>query len=90
MVKGDPRVIRGWTMYDWANSVYSLTITTAVFPIFYLAITHTDGQDQVLQRYGFRRNRSIPTPSRPASYWWRSSHHCSVGSPIIPVASSSS
>jgi UMF1 family MFS transporter len=52
MVKGDPRVIRGWTMYDWANSVYSLTITTAVFPIFYLAITHTDGQDQVLQRYG--------------------------------------
>jgi UMF1 family MFS transporter len=52
MVKGDPRVIRGWTMYDWANSVYSLTITTAVFPIFYLAITHTDGRDLVLQRYG--------------------------------------
>lgn len=25
-------------MYDWANSVYSLTITTAVFPIYYSAV----------------------------------------------------
>ena len=52
MVKGDPRVIRGWTMYDWANSVYSLTITTAVFPIFYLAVTHQDGTDLVLRDHG--------------------------------------
>jgi len=52
MVKGDPRVIRGWTMYDWANSVYSLTITTAIFPIFYLAITHQDGTDLVLRDHG--------------------------------------
>jgi UMF1 family MFS transporter len=52
MVKGDPRVIRGWTMYDWANSVYSLTITTAIFPIFYLAITHQDGTDLVLRYHG--------------------------------------
>lgn len=40
MEKGNKRIIRGWTMYDWANSVYSLTITSAVFPIFYGAITH--------------------------------------------------
>ena len=52
MVKGDPRVIRGWTMYDWANSVYSLIITTAIFPIFYLAITHQDGTDLVLRDHG--------------------------------------
>ncbi|MBL7952976.1 MAG: MFS transporter [Flavobacteriales bacterium] len=57
MVKGDKRIIRGWTMYDWANSVYSLTITSAVFPIFYNAITITDGNDRVLQAYG------IPTQS---------------------------
>ncbi len=50
--KGDRRIIRGWTMYDWANSVYSLTITTAVFPVFYLAITHEGTKDLVLQRYG--------------------------------------
>ncbi|MCW5900441.1 MAG: MFS transporter [Flavobacteriales bacterium] len=52
MKKGDPRVIRGWTMYDWANSVYSLTITTAVFPVFYLAITHDGDTDLVLERHG--------------------------------------
>lgn len=51
-VKGDKRTIRGWTMYDWANSVYSLTITSAVFPIFYAAITHHDEQDLVLEAYG--------------------------------------
>lgn len=33
--KGDKKVIRAWTMYDWANSVYPLVITTAIFPIFY-------------------------------------------------------
>ncbi len=33
------QVIHRWCMYDWANSVYSLTITTAVFPIYFTAIT---------------------------------------------------
>lgn len=39
-------------MYDWANSVYSLTITTAIFPVFYLAITHDGDNDLVLRRHG--------------------------------------
>lgn len=34
--KNDPKVIRGWVWYDWANSAYSLTIATAVFPIFFV------------------------------------------------------
>jgi MFS transporter, UMF1 family len=50
--KGDPKIIRGWTMYDWANSVYSLTVTTAIFPVFYLAITHQNDVDLVMERYG--------------------------------------
>ncbi|MCC6839222.1 MAG: MFS transporter [Flavobacteriales bacterium] len=52
MQQGDPRLIRAWTMYDWANSAYSLTITSAIFPIYYLAITTVDGTDQVLATYG--------------------------------------
>lgn len=52
MQKGDKRIIRAWTMYDWANSVYSLTITSAVFPIFYAAITFHDGVDLVAERHG--------------------------------------
>ena len=39
MEKNNPRILNGWCMYDWANSVYSLTITTAVFPVYYAAVT---------------------------------------------------
>lgn len=52
IVKGDRRVIRAWTMYDWANSSYSLTITSAVFPMFYVAITQAFGEENFLERYG--------------------------------------
>ena len=33
------RVINGWAMYDWANSVYNLVITTTFFPIYFTQIT---------------------------------------------------
>ena len=29
------KVINAWAMYDWANSVFSLTIATAIFPIYF-------------------------------------------------------
>ena len=34
------KVITGWAMYDWANSVYNLVITTTFFPIYFTAATH--------------------------------------------------
>ena len=37
--KGDPKLINAWAFYDWANSVYSLVIGTAVFPLYYSNIT---------------------------------------------------
>jgi UMF1 family MFS transporter len=39
MEKNNKRTVNAWCMYDWANSVYSLTITTAVFPDYYLGVT---------------------------------------------------
>ncbi len=33
------KVITGWAMYDWANSVYNLVITTTFFPAYYAAMT---------------------------------------------------
>jgi UMF1 family MFS transporter len=36
---GDKKLIHRWAFYDWANSVYSLVISTAVFPLFYSGIT---------------------------------------------------
>jgi len=40
--KGDKKLTHGWAFYDWANSVYSLVISTAVFPIYYETVTQTD------------------------------------------------
>lgn len=33
--KGSKKLLNAWAFYDWANSVYTLTIASAVFPIFY-------------------------------------------------------
>lgn len=33
------KVITGWAMYDWANSVYNLVITSTIFPAYYEAVT---------------------------------------------------
>ncbi|MAW95557.1 MULTISPECIES: MFS transporter [unclassified Leeuwenhoekiella] len=37
--KGSKKLLNAWAFYDWANSVYSLVIASAIFPIFYGAIT---------------------------------------------------
>ena len=47
IVKGDKRVVRGWVMYDLANSVYQLTIASAIFPIYYNTVTR-NGNDFVI------------------------------------------
>ena len=36
--KGSKKMLNAWAFYDWANSVYSLVISSAVFPIFYGAL----------------------------------------------------
>lgn len=52
MQKGDKKIITAWSFYDWANSVYPLTITSAIFPIYYDAVTRVDGSNKV-QLLGF-------------------------------------
>ena len=38
---GHKKLINAWAFYDWANSVYSLVISTAVFPIYYSSMTES-------------------------------------------------
>jgi MFS transporter, UMF1 family len=38
MQTASKKVITGWAMYDWANSSYSLIITSAIFPTYYTSI----------------------------------------------------
>lgn len=40
MATASRKVINGWAMYDWANSVYNLVITTTFFPAYYAAVTN--------------------------------------------------
>lgn len=41
--KNNPSLIRAWVSYDWANSVHSLVIASAIFPVYYTAMTR--GED---------------------------------------------
>lgn len=45
--KGHPKLLNAWAFYDWANSVYSLVIASAVFPIFYEMIFADAQKDNV-------------------------------------------
>ena len=55
--KGDKKLIGAWAFYDWANSVYPLVITTAVFPLFYGAIT--GGKDATVHFLGTDWNNTV-------------------------------
>ncbi len=39
MQTASKKVINGWAMFDWANSVYNLVITSTIFPAYYESIT---------------------------------------------------
>ena len=44
----DKKTINAWCLYDWANSVYSLTITSAIFPIYYQNVAvNASGGDRI-------------------------------------------
>ncbi|MEQ8325223.1 MAG: MFS transporter [Vicingaceae bacterium] len=62
--KGNKKIIQGWAMYDWANSAYSLVITSTIFPIFYKNITTVTNSlgDMVSEKvsvFGFEFNNSV-------------------------------
>ncbi|WP_159023446.1 MFS transporter [Formosa sp. L2A11] len=42
--KGSKKLLNAWAFYDWANSVYTLTIASTIFPIFYGALFLTDNK----------------------------------------------
>lgn len=63
LIKGDKKIIRGWVFYDWANSVYNLVISSAIFPIFY--------DHQTTTFYLNERNREalLPNETVTVDFW---------------------
>ncbi len=53
MQTASKKVINGWAMYDWANSVYNLVITSTIFPAYYEAITGDDDKATMVDNIHF-------------------------------------
>jgi len=39
MKQRDSKTVRAWYVFDWANSVYNMVITTTFFPIYFAGVT---------------------------------------------------
>ena len=46
-------------MYDWANSVYSLVITTAIFPIYFNSVTTSLDGSYIVSFFGIQIVNSV-------------------------------
>lgn len=53
--KGSKKLLNAWAFYDWANSVYTLTITSSIFPIFYSALFASEIKSEIktIAAFGF-------------------------------------
>ena len=45
--KGSKKILNAWAFYDWANSVYSLTIVSSIFPLFIGAYIKSLGINEI-------------------------------------------
>ena len=48
-----------WAMYDWANSVYSLVITSTIFPVYFNNVTASQGKGDVVSFFGFEMVNTV-------------------------------
>jgi MFS transporter, UMF1 family len=59
-MKNNPKILTAWTMYDWANSVHSLTITSAIFPIYFpIAAVMMPSKSTQLDFLGFQMENTV-------------------------------
>ncbi|MFN6944170.1 MAG: MFS transporter [Cytophagaceae bacterium] len=57
--KNNKKVINAWCMYDWANSVYSLTIISAIFPIYFSTVAKGPDGSDVITFLGISKQNSV-------------------------------
>lgn len=56
-IKGSKKLLNAWAFYDWANSVYTLTIASSIFPIFYAALFVSS--DTRVSAFGFEMKQTV-------------------------------
>ncbi len=71
VIKNNPKIMKGWAFYDWANSVYSLVITSTIFPIYYSTLTTQYERKEFIEE----QNRWINVPVRHQIEVFGESYH---------------
>ncbi|MEL4456022.1 MFS transporter [Lutimonas vermicola] len=57
--KNNSKLINAWTSFDWANSVYNLIVTTAIFPIYYLGTTQEAYGGEIVDFFNLSVKNSV-------------------------------
>ena len=57
-IKGSKKVLNAWAFYDWANSVYNLTIVSTIFPLFLGLYLEVLGLEK-LKVFGFEASHTV-------------------------------
>jgi MFS transporter, UMF1 family len=57
--KNNKKLINAWASFDWANSVYNLIVTTAIFPIYYLTTTQDVYGGEMVDFFNFSVKNSV-------------------------------
>lgn len=50
-------MLNAWAFYDWANSVYTLTIASSIFPIYYSALFSS--KEELVLAFGFEMKQTV-------------------------------
>jgi UMF1 family MFS transporter len=53
------KVQNGWAMYDWANSVYALVITSTIFPVYFNSVTKASDGGDIVSFFGFEMINTV-------------------------------
>lgn len=57
IAKGSKKLLNAWAFYDWANSVYTLTIASSIFPIYYATLF--DDKEELVSAFGFEMKQTV-------------------------------
>ena len=61
MQTASKKTINGWAMYDWANSVYNLVITSTIFPAYFESITGDHSKETKIDTVTFLGRQFVNT-----------------------------
>jgi UMF1 family MFS transporter len=57
--KGSKKLMNAWAFYDWANSVYPLVISSAIFPLYFGFLFPKETPDVQFLGYDFKATALI-------------------------------